>query len=511
VFVALFGFLDWAIAPAVVTWVIPATELQHDGDRYITSELVGALVARRCQVADMPLVRLAIVEDGTPNAFAFGHARRDARVYVTRGLLHCLDEDELDAVIAHELGHVRHLDFVLMSMAMLVPLALYAIGRALIEADDDDDDEGGTALFGIAVLALWIVSEFVVVWLSRTRELAADHWSCESTGNGDALVSALVKVGYGMTVQQRADAGAKRKKEKGSSRDFATDRVRTLGIFDQGAAGAMANGFIGGLDVERAVAAVRWEGRNPWARVLETTSTHPLVGRRIATLQASDLPGRPKWLGLDAAAAVGVGVEANRQLRLAFAADIAVLLVPWAALVTAVVLLLNAPATWEVGLLLVGAGVAFAIEQCRRYPFPARGVEQVTSLLQRMDASPVRGIAVEARGRIVGRDTPGYLFASDVVLQDDSGVVALDYRQPVPFADALFGFAKAKSFVGEDVVVRGWYRRTPEPVIELRDLRTADGRKVRPYLWLARFFAAGPIVVAGLAVMTAQLATIGGA
>ena len=71
-------------------------------------------------------------------------------------------------MIAHELGSLRHLDFVLMSMAMLVPLALYTIGRLLIEADDDDD-EGGAALFGIAVLALWIVSEFVVLWLSRTR------------------------------------------------------------------------------------------------------------------------------------------------------------------------------------------------------------------------------------------------------------------------------------------------------------------------------------------------------
>ena len=247
-------------------------------------------------------------------------------------------------------------------------------------------------------------------------------------------------------------------------------------------------------------------------RRVREVSTHPLVGRRIATRQASGLPGRPTWLGLEAAAAVGDDdVEEIRQLRLAFTADVAVLLVPWAALVTAVVLLLNAPATSEVGLLLVGAGVAFAVAQCRRYPFPARGVDEVTSLLQRMDASPVRGIAVEARGRIVGRDMPGYLFASDLVLQDDSGIVALDYRQPIPFANALFGFRKAKNFVGEDVTVHGWYRRTPEPVIELRDLRTADGRKVRPYLWLARFVAAGAIVVAGLAVTAAQLATIGGA
>jgi hypothetical protein len=153
-----------------------------------------------------------------------------------------------------------------------------------------------------------------------------------------------------------------------------------------------------------------------------------------------------------------------------------VLLVPWAALVTAVVLLLNAPATWEVGLLLVGAGVAFAVAQCRRYPFPARGVDEVTSLLQRMDASPVRGIAVEAWGRIVGRDTPGYLFASDLVLQDD-----WDRGAGLPPAHPVR--QRAVRFQGEESWrrrggARG-YRRTPEPVIALRTFARRRP-KVRP-------------------------------
>ena len=146
---------------------------------------------------------------------------------------------------------------------------------------------------------LWLVSEFVVLWLSRTRELAADHWSCECTGNGDALVSALVKVGYGMTVKQHA--AATRTSDPEPARQGVGPTVRHLGMFDQGAAGSMVNGFVGGLDVQRAVAALRWECLNPWAHVLEKGSTHPLVGRRIAVLQRSGLPGAPTWLGLDAA------------------------------------------------------------------------------------------------------------------------------------------------------------------------------------------------------------------
>ena len=178
-------------------------------------------------------------------------------------------------------------------------------------------------------------------------------------------------------------------------------------------------------------------------------------------------------------------------------ADLAALVLPWTALTAAVVLLLVAPST-EAGVLLAASGVLFAVAQCRRYPFPASGVAEVTRLLDRMDASPVHGVPVEVSGRIVGRDVPGFQLCGDLVLQDDSGIVALDYRQPFPFSKALFGFTKAKRFLNQDVVVRGWYRRTPEPVIELRELRSPDGAAVRPHLWLARFIVAGVLVVAGL-------------
>lgn len=509
--VVVLALLEWAAAPAIVKWAIPARIVEHDGTRYLTDEPIGEIVARRCRDAGVPLVTLGIVDDGVPNAFAFGRTRRDAHVYVTRGLLERLDEREVDAVVAHELGHVRHLDFVLMTMALMVPLVLYVIGRLLvdIDADDDDADEGsGAALAGAAVLVLWLVSEFVVLWLSRSRELAADHWSCECTGDGDALVSALVKVGYGMSLDAAARDG---EESEHRHRDRASARMRALGIFDGGATGAMANGFAAGLDVDRALAAVRWEARNPWARVHEKMSTHPLVGRRIAVLEASGLPGSPTVFAAAVAADRATSDDGERRrLWWAFAADVAAVVLPWTLLVTSLLALCGGAVSWETGVALAGAGAGFAVAQCRRYPFPHVGVDEVTSLLGRMDAGPVHGIPVEARGRIVGRDTPGFVLSADLVLQDGSGLVALDYRQPIPFADALFGFRKAEQFIDEEVVVRGWYRRTPNPVIELRELATADGRTVRPGLWITRFVLAGAVIAAGLAVTVVHLATTGG-
>jgi hypothetical protein len=401
-------------------------------------------------------------------------------------------------------------------------LLLYALARALIDADDGDDDEGGTALLGVAVFVCYLLSEFVVLWLSRTREFAADHWSCECTGNGDALVSALVKIGYGMTVssavpepskkkvRSQTDKAASAKSEKHDAQSRRRTHVmRTMGIFDQSAAGSMVNGFRGGIHTQRAVAALRWEAASPWAAVFEKLSTHPLVGRRIAALEESGLSGRPTWLGLQAARLASDPAE-TRSVRARFVADLTAVVLPWLALCTALILLLWSAHSWQAGLLLAGSGLLFALAHARRYPFDFAPVNEVTSLLERIDASPVRGIPVEVRGRIVGRATPGYVFSSDLVLEDGSGIVALGYVQPVPFADALFGFFRAKQFVGCDVVARGWYRRTPNPVIELRDVRAADGRRARPCLWLARFVTAGALVAAGTAVTATQLATYGG-
>jgi Zn-dependent protease with chaperone function len=69
-----------------------------------------------------------------------------------------------------------------MTLASAVPLALYTISWILLDAGDEDDDENPLPILALVTFALYLVSEFVMLWLSRTRELAADHWSCASTG-----------------------------------------------------------------------------------------------------------------------------------------------------------------------------------------------------------------------------------------------------------------------------------------------------------------------------------------
>src|SRR5438874_6326720 len=157
--------LQYALNPFVIEWLIPAAMIDHVDGRYLTNDRVGEIVARRCRDAGVPMVRLGIVDDGTPNAFTFGRTPRDARMWITRGLLERMDDDELDAVVAHEVGHVKHWDFAVMTVAAVVPMALYLM---YIVARGANRSEARAVAIG-AYLA-YLVSQFILLALSRARE-----------------------------------------------------------------------------------------------------------------------------------------------------------------------------------------------------------------------------------------------------------------------------------------------------------------------------------------------------
>ena len=80
-----------------------------------------------CQERNIPRPRFGVIDDGNPNAFTFGHYPGNARLVVTRGLLQMLDPQEVQAVVGHEMGHIAHWDFVVMTIAAVVPLVMYTL------------------------------------------------------------------------------------------------------------------------------------------------------------------------------------------------------------------------------------------------------------------------------------------------------------------------------------------------------------------------------------------------
>ncbi|MDQ2826829.1 MAG: M48 family metalloprotease [Actinomycetota bacterium] len=503
--------VQYAVNPLIIKWLVPATVIPHDGTRYLTDHPVGAIVARRCAAAGVPLVTLGIVDDGNPNAFTFGRTPGDARVWVTRGLLERLDERELDAVVTHEIGHIKHWDFAVMTVAAVIPMALYL---AYLVARGSNRAQGRAVAIG--AYAAYVVSQFTLLALSRARETAADHWSCQDTGDGDALASALVKIAYGMgqaSGAQKEEAHALVAQGKAGRRDAAklarrtrrAQSMRAMGIFEPRAAEAMQAAFANGIDPDRAMAAMRWDLANPWGTTLEKLSSHPLVAHRILDLEQSGLPGAPRqWSVLRSMA--GASPEQAFEARARFARELAIAVVPWVVLAGAFLFGYLPGSLFGMGVALAVAGGLFFVKQHARYPGEFTPVAEVAGLLERLDAGPVTGIGVTVKGQIVGRGMPGYVLSPDLVVADRSGFVPLLYRQPIPFAAGLFGLFRAQNFIGQEVEAKGWYRRSPGPVIELREVRAADGRRARTWEWVARYAAAGVLVAAGVVLMLVSMA-----
>ena len=496
--------VQFAINPFIIEWLVPAVVVGHDGQSYSLDHPVSGIVARRCREAGIPLVKLGIVDDGTPNAFTFGHTPGDARMWLTRGLIERLDEAELDAVVAHEIGHIKHWDFAVMTVAAVIPMALYLL-YVMTRTDKE------TRAVAIGAYVAYTISQFVVLGLSRAREYAADHWSCECTGNGDALASALVKIAYGMgrvSAEQKEQAAALVAQGKAGAqaaraldaRARRAQSMRAMGIFEPKTADAMAHAFAAGIDPERAVAAMRWDAVNPWAAVLEKMSSHPLVVNRIRALEESGLPGAPTRFGVLRAMAADHGGQLAAA-RARFGKELAIGLAPYAVAVPFLGFGAFTGSTLSIGLALAAAGVLFLIKQQMRFPAGHEPVTEVASLLERLDAGPMAGIPVEVKGHIIGRGFPGYRLSPDLVVQDDSGFVPLAYRQPVPFLAELFGLFRAEKFMGTEVVARGWYRRAPGPMIELQTVVAADGRRARSWTYIARYV--GSVALLGVGLITA--------
>jgi heat shock protein HtpX len=155
------------------------------------------MVRRLCQNADLPMPKIAVVRTNMPNAFATGRNQKHAVVAVTTGLLSRLNESEVEAVLAHELTHVKNRDMMVMTIATF----LSSLAQMLVQwlpfvggGDRDRDSGGSAALLLVVSLVVWIVSFILIRTLSRYREFAADRGAAIITGQPSHLISALTKI-----------------------------------------------------------------------------------------------------------------------------------------------------------------------------------------------------------------------------------------------------------------------------------------------------------------------------
>jgi Zn-dependent protease with chaperone function/Zn-finger nucleic acid-binding protein len=451
-------------------------------------------VSRVCEEHKMRFPSFGILHDGAPQAFTYGHHPSNARVVISEGILNLLEPAEVEAVVAHELGHARNWDMALMTLANLVPLLLYYLYRVALRFGGNRNSKGYTIAVAVGAYVLYVVSEYLVLWFSRTREYYADRFSGQVTNNPNALASALVKIAYGLAAQgpQKKPEGGKTKKGKKKKEEFRFEpagALRALNIFDRTAAVGMVMASSVGRttdprhpDVENIKSAMQWDLWNPWARWYELNSTHPLVANRLMYLtdQAAHQGQEPLVI---------FDRKKPESYWDDFLVDVCMMLLPWFALLLGVA---GTAAVWLVAFhggagaaagitWIVGAGAALALAGIgslvktnfvyRRDFFPHLSV---AALMHKVKVSAVRPVPATLTGTVIGKGVPGLVWSEDFVIQDRTGILFLDYRQPLAIWDFLFGLLRAGKYQGKEIRVSGWFRRAPVPYLEVNRIEVTD-------------------------------------
>jgi Zn-dependent protease with chaperone function len=448
--------------------------------------------------------RLGYIDDRNPNAFTYGSARFNARIVLTEGCFEYLDDEETASVVAHELGHVTSRDFVVMTLAntlvqLLYLLAVYAWRVAATSGGGGGGRRGnaGALLFGVAVLAyvLWFVGQFAVRYLSRVREYAADAFSAERT-HPDLLSTALVKIAYGIVDSDDNPELAR-----------ATRNIGIVDVEDSADEGLIYHDMVAkGASEDLLLQSFLFDLKNPWARVVEVSATHPLTGKRVRAL--SERPGAERFDFDDILARFEV--DTGRLYR-QFARDVAVLALPVGLAVGYPLAYLGLAALGEVTLSLfalvggwlVFVGMAGAARAMYRYPRGDPEETTVRELLADVYASPVRGRPVSLSGELVGRGQAGYRLSEDLLFEDAGGLLYLQYESWLPvLGNLLFATRRVPELVGESVTVQGWFLRGHSPRAALRTLRT-DEETIGSYVHVAAMLGSALLAAVGLVVLGA--------
>lgn len=155
------------------------------------------LTARLAQRAGLPMPRVYVIPDASPNAFATGRNPEHAAVAATEGIMQLLTEQELAGVMAHELAHVRHRDILISSVAATIAAAIIMMSRMAmwipIGRSDDDGDSNPIAAIAMMILAP-IAAMMIQAAISRSREFVADRGGADIAGTPQGLAGALAKL-----------------------------------------------------------------------------------------------------------------------------------------------------------------------------------------------------------------------------------------------------------------------------------------------------------------------------
>lgn len=262
------GLFQWAIGPAIVRWSTNMQPLNKDEFPWIEETVHEMCIKNRVKSP-----KITIANTGMPNAFVFGRTSNSATLTLTRGLLKNLTKDEVKAVIAHEIGHIKHNDMVTMTVISVIPTIAYFIAMSTFFGGRSRNQGGGAILIGVGAFAIYFITNLLILYFSRLREFYADNFAGRQV-KPSLLANALAKITYGLSLQKQ---------------EVKSSTLRSFYAVDPVASSYEVSKFssyykdqhISQNEVEKAM---DWERRNSFSKFGEMFRTHPLTYKRIEKL-----------------------------------------------------------------------------------------------------------------------------------------------------------------------------------------------------------------------------------
>jgi heat shock protein HtpX len=268
-------FIQYMIGPNIVEWTMRVKYVKR-GEYPKLYQMVESLAVR----ANIPLPKIGIAQIPLPNAFAFGRSIRDGRVCVTEGILRLLSDDELKAVLGHELSHLKNRDVLTITILSVIPMIMYRIAWQFLFYRRRRDEEGGNTVFiGLAAFIFYFLTNLLVLYASRIREYFADKGSVLLGNRPSSLASSLYKLAYGAARMDKESL----KEAEGLKAFFINDPSKALSeIKELSQLDLDRSGTLDSSELEQ----LRNKNINLsfGDKLLELLSTHPNMLKRIKAL-----------------------------------------------------------------------------------------------------------------------------------------------------------------------------------------------------------------------------------
>ncbi|MBN1881590.1 MAG: M48 family metalloprotease [Deltaproteobacteria bacterium] len=506
----IINIIIWLISPWIMDQIhrlFYKFEIITYEDLEKRSPYTAKFLKEACERNGMKLPMLRIVKDLNPTAYCYGSVRSNSRIVVSEGLFHYLTDEEVAAVYAHELGHIKHLDFVVMTVANTLLMILYEI-YFIFTRMRSNSRNNPLPIIGLVSLIFWLIGTFIVLYLSRTREYMADRFSALETKNPNALSTALVKIAYGIAAQPD-DAASRR----------LLSSTRSLGVSDCKSAATVGSIVslsatetvrsterVPAFDPQKVSRVFLFDVYNPWSRVVQLGSTHPLTGKRIKAMMdvASELKVPPMF-NFDEISIYGQALDRGRLYR-NFFFEVLIYFAPIVTLILGLVPALFDPSL--LGLAPISCGLGLLLKGIYKFPPISEPKEQtILELMSDPYASPLRGQPVTVKGVVIGRAIAGSYFGEDMVIYDRSGgLMTLNYESIIPLiGNLIFGTSRTKKLINQTVRGIGWFRRKVSQVVDLKSIVTEE-KTFASYNRLWAILAG--ILVAGVGVVTTVVAVV---